>query len=121
MNDIVNNLTNEIRILADVVDEFNYHEEKMKGVKYSENLSEPIETRLKKQETYYDKLYETYWRTNMVVESETKMKKEFDDFMKLIGNDIEKCKQLNEEIGNKLNNMLNEMKPKEKNSERIQI
>ena len=42
------------------------------------------------------------------------MKKIFDKFMKLIGNDLEKCRQMNEEVGNKLNGMLDEMKPEEK-------
>ena len=118
IEEISNKLITEINQFSQVVENYKSVEKKVNEGTYLENSTESIEKRLKKQEGYYDRLYELYERNKQIVECENRVKKMLEEYMKMVNVLIDECKNKNETIGNQMNELLEEMKVKEKEIKR---
>ena len=117
--EISNQLKQEIENIVINIDGYVSHEERIKKEKYEEDQNQSKEKQLKKAETYFDLLHESYQRCIMIDEEGNEMRKLMQQFQYTIDVYIEECERKKEEIGNEMNSMLDIMKEKEKSIKEI--
>ena len=114
MEELTHKLIQEIQTISKNIIDYQEYENNFKQYKYTENDFDEIEVKLKKQETYFEKLQESYLRSCLVVDSENEIKKLMEEFQKQIEKYSIECKNKKEEVGNKINDIIEEMKKNEK-------
>ena len=117
--ELSNQLTQEIDHLVRNFQWFYEHEERIKKEKYEEDQNQTKEKQLKKAETYYDKLHESYQRCCSLFEFIEIVRKTIEPFVTEINNKMSEISSKKEEIGNEMNLMLDVMKEKEKSNKEI--
>ena len=111
---ITNKLLNEINNFLQAIETYKEIEERIKKERYEDKPYESIEKRLKKQEGYYDRLYELYERNKQIIEHEKRVEAMFGEYLAFVTPFVSESKHKTETIGNQLNELLEEMKEKEK-------
>ena len=79
-----------------------------------ENENESTEKKLQKEETYFDKLFELYSRSNLVIECENELKQFISVLQKLTDNFFNDFKEKRENISIQMNDLVIKMKQNEK-------
>ena len=114
IEEISNKLIYEINQFNEIVKHLQSHEEKMKKEKFTVNPNDSEEKQLKKREGYYDRMHESFCLNDQIIVGEGRLKKAFNDLLMLMSPQVGKSKHEKETIGNQLNEMLDEMREKEK-------
>ena len=109
MRELTENIFKEINRILSLMDEFHDKEKILNQMKHEDNENEKIEKRVKKQETYFDLLYDNYCFIPIIWETEKKIVLMFNQLMSMLDNEIEKWNGKHEEMGTRVNEMLNEL------------
>ena len=68
MEELTKKLIKEIQTISKTIKEYQEYEDEFKEYKYLENINDNPKNKLKKQETYFEKLQESYLRSCLVVD-----------------------------------------------------
>ena len=80
MEELTKKLIQEIQNISKNIIDYQEYEDNFKKYKYTENINDNSKNKLKKQETYFEKLQESYLRSCLVVDSQNEIKKLMDEF-----------------------------------------
>ena len=114
MEIITNNFIKEIELYINDFCLLQNYEKEISHYVYQEKINDSNFNKLKNQETYYDKLYEGYQRSESFLASEKRIKLLCDEFISQMNHYSKQYQEKNEERGNKMNQLLIEMERNEK-------
>ena len=114
MEELTKKLIKEIQNISKNISYYQEYEDEFKQYKYTENINDNPKNKLKKQETYFEKLRESYLRSCLVVDGQNEIKKYIDEFNFRMEAYVLECKNRKEKVGNKINDVIEEMKKNEK-------
>ena len=118
MNNLFENITNRIldriNFLSSNIQEYLFCKTSFNNIYHIEEETKTKEKQLQHQETYFDKLYEVYQRTKIVIDCEETFKQLFEEFNRLTNGYFVECKEQRIVVGNKMKKLLKEMKENEK-------
>ena len=118
--DLSQNLIKIINETTQSIYQYSYHQSQTNKYNFhytqNEYQNEKINklNKIKNQETYFDKLYETYSRCLLVCQQEQMFRKMYEEFLYRIDTYFVECRNKKEQIGDELNKLLDEMKESEK-------
>ena len=101
MEELTKKLIKEIQTISKNIIDYQEYEDEIKEYKYSENINDNLKNKLKKQETYFEKLRESYLRSCLVLDGENEIKKLIEEFQNQIEKYSMECKNKKEDVGNK--------------------
>ena len=107
-------ISEEISNLQNSIYDYDYIMKLIERNKIKEDEILTKKDKLKKEETYFDVLFEANKRVEILMKLENELNETIKNFEKEIQQHIEQCKNKKEEIGNEMNSMLNKMKSHEK-------
>ena len=114
LKELSNKLIQKIGTFTETFIQLISYENSTTELTYIENPNDTKLKQLKDEETYYDKLFETYKRCKIVSENGQELEKLIETFLKNVSNEILRCTEKSEIIGNQLNETLENLKNKEK-------